>query len=821
MSLRIRLFLLVSGLFVCFAFISTVMETYVMNRGIQKAQQNMRDQIVSLNEQNRKDLESFVGWQLADSDTNINAVLNHIKIFKFENLRFGPTAQNIKDGIWKNLSELLVHFNWIDFIQSTIPHHETTIIPYIKAINASYRIPINEKLAWVFMEGRSQPYLALHIPYQEDPSLAKKRTPGELISGIDPMSYLLFDVQKLLQGKAASPKESFLQSVSLPWVGGYSLYMDEIPSSFNNAQSLLKSNNLNPPLETYDTLQKNIETGLATQGGNYFKIPVKTLLKTATMGSFLEAHLEGIIKRYTEVNLIWILLTIMNSGIFGDDLFSPSAPEGISLFYVQNDLGVALLSKDVLFPQLFFNDKSYYEKNSSSMETSDLACSMAIITPPNSEQIYFGNTANFLVKNPATNSDGKEALETVQGFLTIGVDCDKILEKLMLAVKETSLLVHRGKIVSAFGRKGKMNDDLSAIPVDLMLQNKSGIFTWNQVEYYYMHLHPYSEIDLHFFLLSPEQKEFALLSALENASETIVQSVLNNIHLSGAVLLIIVLLLSLKVSSNITRPIIALAKDTKKVAQGKLDEIKISHPNQKDEIAVLCASFQEMVNGLKEKEKMKGVLNKVVSEEVATEILKGSVHLGGEEKKVTILFADIRGFTALTEKMAPHDVVELLNTCMTKIADTIERHKGIIDKFIGDEVMALFGAPLEVHNDAFQAITCAVDMISALNEWNIERKAQNLPIIEMGIGIHTGEVLVGNMGAEHRMNYTATGSNVNLAARLCAAAQRMEILISQPTFEEPKVEESIAYEKLPPISLKGFTQPIPVVRILSLKAQQL
>ncbi|MBS0654007.1 MAG: adenylate/guanylate cyclase domain-containing protein, partial [Verrucomicrobia bacterium] len=480
---------------------------------------------------------------------------------------------------------------------------------------------------------------------------------------------------------------------------------------------------------------------------------------------------------------------------------------------------VAILSKDVLFPETFFDDRRYYEKNSAPSQTSSLANSIAIITPSNSDQIYFGNTARYLVKKPAPDSNRKDAFEEVQGFLTLGVNCNRVLEKLMLAVKQPSLLVHGGKIVSAYDRHGKMHGDLSSIPIGQMLQDQSGIITWNQENYYYMHLLPFFEVDLHFFLLTPESKAFALLRDLETESSSIVKSVLENIHLNGAILLVIVLLFGLKVSSNITSPIISLAKDTKKVAQGKLDEVVIPRPKNQDEIAVLCRSFQEMVNGLKEKEKMKGVLNKVVSEEIATEILKGTVHLGGEEKKVTILFADIRGFTALTEKMDPHDVIELLNTCMTKIAEVIDLHKGIIDKFIGDEVMALFGAPLDVSNDAFQAITCAVEIIAKLNEWNLQRKAQNLPPIEMGIGIHTGQVLVGNMGAEKRLNYTATGSNVNLAARLCSAAKGMEILISQATLEEPGVEQSITYESLPPISLKGFTQPIPVNRILSIKSK--
>ncbi|MGE0671249.1 MAG: hypothetical protein AB7O89_09980, partial [Parachlamydiales bacterium] len=199
MSLRIRIFLMIGGLFICFAIISSLMESYVMRKGIKKAQQNMRVQIFKLNEQNRKDLESFVGWQLADSDTNLNSVLSHTTNLKFENLRFAPTSQNIQKGIWENASELLVHYTWIDFLQSTIPQQETTIIPDTEAINAAYRIPIDKGLAWVFFQGREQPYLGIKIPYLDNAEMPNAQSPNEIVSGIDPMPYLLFDVQKLMQ----------------------------------------------------------------------------------------------------------------------------------------------------------------------------------------------------------------------------------------------------------------------------------------------------------------------------------------------------------------------------------------------------------------------------------------------------------------------------------------------------------------------------------------------------------------------------------------------------------------------------------------------
>lgn len=191
-----------------------------------------------------------------------------------------------------------------------------------------------------------------------------------------------------------------------------------------------------------------------------------------------------------------------------------------------------------------------------------------------------------------------------------------------------------------------------------------------------MRVQPFPKVDLYFFILNLESKEFALLRDLETGSERVIDSIRLNTHISGLIALLIAIVILHNISRSITKPIIQLANATKDVAEGRLEDVQLSLPPQKhnDEIAVLCHSFDEMVKGLIEREKVKGVLNKVVSSEIAQEILKGSIHLGGEEKRVTVLFADIRDFTKMTQTMQPQDVIELLNTCMTKISQVIDKN---------------------------------------------------------------------------------------------------------------------------------------------------
>ncbi|MGE0670134.1 MAG: adenylate/guanylate cyclase domain-containing protein, partial [Parachlamydiales bacterium] len=349
--------------------------------------------------------------------------------------------------------------------------------------------------------------------------------------------------------------------------------------------------------------------------------------------------------------------------------------------------------------------------------------------------------------------------------------------------------------------------------------NKSGTLQWGDDSYYYITMTPFSYLDIHFVLLNPASKEFALLDSLDKSASQVVEGILIRIHLIGLSVLILAVIILHYLSRRITQPISQLATATCEIGEGHLEEVEIPIPSEKDtdEVASLCRSFEHMVKGLQEKEKVKAVLNKVVSQEIAQEILKGHIRLGGEEKKVSILFADIRNFTKMTQNMSPKEIIDLLNVCMTKISFLVDQHGGVIDKYVGDEAMALFGAPVESPNSAYKAILSAIGMIEALKKWNDQRKKQDLPSVEMGIGIHTGTVLAGNMGAENRLNYTVLGSNVNLASRLCSAADGMEILISESTLKEPMVMDKIFYEEIPPMTFKGFDLPVVVYRVKGFK----
>ena len=174
-----------------------------------------------------------------------------------------------------------------------------------------------------------------------------------------------------------------------------------------------------------------------------------------------------------------------------------------------------------------------------------------------------------------------------------------------------------------------------------------------------------------------------------------------------------------------------------------------------------------------------------LSDEIVHQLLQTpeGLRLGGETRIVTIMLADIRGFTALSETLAAADVVRLLNLFLAAMSRVISEHQGTIDKFMGDSVMAVFGAPLSRDDDPLRAARCAIAMQHAIEDVNTAIAADNLPELSMGIALHTGEVVVGNIGSDLRTEYSVIGSNVNLTARLESISRGGQVLISDATRE--------------------------------------
>ena len=238
-----------------------------------------------------------------------------------------------------------------------------------------------------------------------------------------------------------------------------------------------------------------------------------------------------------------------------------------------------------------------------------------------------------------------------------------------------------------------------------------------------------------------------------------------------------------------------------------------------DELEDLASGFNLMVDGLKERDKLRTTFGKYMTSQVMDHLMSGKVQLGGETLTVTILFTDIRSFTSISEKMDAQALVGLLNEYFTEMVGIVMDEDGVVDKYIGDAIMAVFGAPVPKPDDAIHAVRAAVRMRKALVHLNERLAERGLGPLRTGIGIHTGEVVAGNIGSERRMEYTVIGDAVNVASRLESNTKDLgvNVLISEDTFERAKAH--VDARPVTELTVKGRAQPVKTYEVLGLTGE--
>jgi len=214
------------------------------------------------------------------------------------------------------------------------------------------------------------------------------------------------------------------------------------------------------------------------------------------------------------------------------------------------------------------------------------------------------------------------------------------------------------------------------------------------------------------------------------------------------------------------------------------------------------------------RERFQRLLSPAIAELVVSGEL--AVEKGGQARDTTVFFSDIRGFTAMSETRTAQEIVDMLNEYFEQMVEIIFKHEGTLDKFVGDEIMALFGSPVSHPDDAYRAVKVAVEQVHALEEWNRVRVADGEPAIHIGIGINTGSVVAGYLGSSKALEYTVIGDVVNTASRLCSVAKAGQIIISRSTYE--LVKDYFTTEELSPTQVKGKAQALQVYKVLGEKA---
>lgn len=272
-------------------------------------------------------------------------------------------------------------------------------------------------------------------------------------------------------------------------------------------------------------------------------------------------------------------------------------------------------------------------------------------------------------------------------------------------------------------------------------------------------------------------------------------------------------------SMTLTSPIEKLAEMINLVSKGNFDVKARSQVKSSDEVGDLAEAFDHMTEGLKERDKVKNLFSKFHGSSVAEDLINKDIGVGGQSKEVVVFFSDIRGFTAFSEKRTPEEVVEMLNEYFGVMVKIINQNGGVVDKFIGDAIMAVWGAPHSTDRDAHKAVRACLEMRKALAELNERRIARNQPPINIGMGLHAGAAISGTIGSDERMEYTVIGNTVNTASRIEASTKAFgaDLLISDTVIE--KVGEDFKIELAGAAEVKGRSEALKMFKVRGYRAE--
>jgi adenylate cyclase len=325
---------------------------------------------------------------------------------------------------------------------------------------------------------------------------------------------------------------------------------------------------------------------------------------------------------------------------------------------------------------------------------------------------------------------------------------------------------------------------------------------------------------------SPKNEEKVLGAFAKTSSDLIVVSevpmsviyapsllVKKNSYFILAVALSVSFFLIFIFSQSLTFPIEKLLGLTKEIARGNFEIIAKDIVHSHDEVGLLALAFDDMTIGLKERDKMKNLFDKFHGTAVTEELLKNEIGLGGKRKEVTVFFSDIRGFTDFSEGHTPEEVVSMLNEYFEVMVHIINKHGGVVDKFIGDAIMAIWGVPHKTYDDATNAVMACLDMRLALNQLNQERIERGLTPIKIGMGLHSGDVISGQIGSSERMEFTVIGDVVNTASRIEAATKSFgtDLLLSKEVLD--KISVDFITEKAGDAKVQGKSENLVLYKV--------
>jgi len=393
----------------------------------------------------------------------------------------------------------------------------------------------------------------------------------------------------------------------------------------------------------------------------------------------------------------------------------------------------------------------------------------------------------------------------VIGFLMLGqVIDDHVAERLKQDThSDVTFLTDSGVLASSWPESTRNDPQLIRMLPEVRQQNPR-LLNMSGERYLSLALPVVANLEMPLYVLIQGSYDRAL-APLHTLQRRI--AIIGMIALAGALVTGIIL------AGGITGPVRLLVNAMHEIPRGNLrHRLRIE---RNDEIGFLSRSFNEMAAGLEEREHIKDTFGRFVSRDVAEAVLSGRVPLAGERREVSILFQDIRGFTALSERLDPVVLLRLLNQFFTEVVAAVEAEGGVVKQFTGDGVMALFGAPQSRADHTERAVRAALGIVTRLASLNVLLQNNGAAPLQIGVGIHTGEVVAGLIGPDERIEYGVVGEAVNLASRIESLTKELTatILVSREIAARLGSEFVLGRTALLPV--KGTSRPVEVVEVLS------
>lgn len=853
MQLRTRIFLLVVLVFVIPATLLLIGRDIYFHKAVDRVQASLEKEIERLDTIRRDNLIRYLDASTRDVEEKLSEFLQEVDSRTWLKERFIPSDFNLETKNWGSSAILLMSNQWIDFAQVVTDGELTAQIslkpPYLDEM---YRIVVDEDISIIVRKnalGEIEAFVG--VPFWENDILQKYQGDKDFnVGDLDRDNWLLYTVDQLdnlkksdllLNKKISLPKAPFAPIIQIASRKLFEyLVQSTIDMTFYTKDKL----------DQHPDLKRILRSKQKTRNWIEKRIPLKDIKKEKKVFCFKDrcpkelSELENYYSldmglpngRFALNKLVWEYATLMASGTWEYSPFYAFAPKGVASYYAVGN------AKNIAYPgvgfmvQETFGQKPIpvtkpcslqgiqkiparkikeWEGPQSHLYKTCIEKKSDIYIDKESYEVFLLKTMQF-IREPDKGGSHHESL------FTIGVRINPILEQLAMISPNKFLFLTKSGEILYYDSQGKVEvlpPTHELDPINLVHEKTGAVKTLEGKEAIFFHIASIADDSGYVFVIEVQDSALDLVKRLDASAEKF----LHRVTLSGIIIFIItacgILTLILLVLRPVIMPLRTLARAAKDVGEKKYNNLDVSEKtqNRSDEIGTLCRAFSQMIEAMKQGEKVRGILNKVVSKEIADKIIKDQIPLGGEIREATVLFSDIRNFTSISEKKEPPEVLEMLNDCLTVLSRVIDEHEGIIDKYIGDEIMALFGAPIAREDSAVQAIYCAISMMDVLKEWNRIRSARNLETLQIGIGIHTGQMIAGNIGAENHLSYTVLGHNVNLASRLSGYAKEMEILITDQTLHSKDVENRFQTESLGPITLRGVSEPVTLHRVLGKK----